>query len=115
MSIDSAIHYSSAVIDEAMRMHPATGFILERLVPQNGVTLHGVHLPENTVVGVNAWVLHRNKDVFGEDAHSFRPERWIENDDLKIKEMKRNLFAVSPTIVYMETEFASDANDTVFF
>lgn len=87
--------YLTAVINEAMRVHPATGFILERLVPRGGVTLHGVYLPEGTVVGVNAWVLHRNKDVFGEDVHSFRPERWIEGDEAKIKEMKRNLFTVS--------------------
>ncbi|KAK3307745.1 cytochrome P450 [Chaetomium strumarium] len=85
--------YLSAVIHEAMRIHPATGFILERLVPEGGVTLHGVHLPEGTVVGVNAWVLHRNKDVFGEDVHSFRPERWIEGDEARIKEMKRCLFS----------------------
>ncbi|KAI4860878.1 cytochrome P450 [Hypoxylon rubiginosum] len=85
--------YLSAVIDEAMRMHPATGFILERVVPENGITLHGIYLPKNTVVGVNSWVLHRNKDVFGEDAYSFRPERWIENEEQKVKEMRRNLFA----------------------
>lgn len=47
----------SAVINEAMRIHPATGCILERQVPEGGVTLHGVHLPKGTVVGVNAWVL----------------------------------------------------------
>jgi cytochrome P450 len=86
--------YLSAVINEAMRIHPATGFILERLVPKGGATLHGVYLPENTVVGVNSWVLHRNKDVFGEDVHSFRPERWIDGDENKIKEMKRNLLTV---------------------
>lgn len=24
--------------------------------------------------------MHRRKDIFGDDAMSFRPERWIEND-----------------------------------
>ncbi|OTA99734.1 hypothetical protein M426DRAFT_76178 [Hypoxylon sp. CI-4A] len=85
--------YLSAVIDEAMRMHSATGFILERRVPKGGVELHGIHLPENTIVGTNGWVLHRNKDVFGEDVHSFRPERWIDGDAAQIKEMRRNLFS----------------------
>ncbi|KAH6658491.1 cytochrome P450 [Truncatella angustata] len=85
--------YLSAVINEAMRIHPATGFILERRVPENGITLHGVYLPENTIVGVNAWALHYNKDVFGHDVHAFRPERWIEGDEEAIKEMKRNMFA----------------------
>ncbi|KND89163.1 Pisatin demethylase [Tolypocladium ophioglossoides CBS 100239] len=83
---------TSAVINEAMRIHPATGFILERRVPKGGVTLHSIHLPEDTIVGVNSWVLHRNKKVFGEETHSFRPERWIEGDEEKIKDMKRNLF-----------------------
>lgn len=78
-----------------MRIHPATGFILERRVPKGGISLHGTYLPEDTVVGVNSWVLHYNKKVFGEDAHSFRPERWIEGDEEKIKDMKRNLFTVS--------------------
>ncbi|ROW17642.1 hypothetical protein VPNG_00854 [Cytospora leucostoma] len=85
--------YLSAVINEAMRIHPATGFILERRVPKSGVTLHGIHLPESTVVGVNAWALHYNKDVFGPDVHAFRPERWIDGDEDSIKNMKRNLIA----------------------
>lgn len=29
------------------------------------------------VVGINPWVLHRNRDVFGDDAAEFRPERWL--------------------------------------
>lgn len=77
-----------------MRIHPPTGFILERRVPAGGLMLHGIHLPENTIVGVNAWALHYNKDVFGHDVHAFRPERWVEGDEEKLKEMKRNMFAV---------------------
>lgn len=91
----------TAVINESMRIHPATGFILERRVPKHGVTLHDIHLPEDTVVGVNSWVLHRNKDVFGEDVHSFRPERWIDGDEGKIKEMRRNLFTVSEICIFL--------------
>jgi cytochrome P450 len=86
--------YLSAVIDEAMRIHPATGLILERRVPKGGISLHGVDLPEGTIVGVNAWALHHNKDIFGQDANTFRPERWIEGDKDVIREMKRNQFAV---------------------
>lgn len=85
--------YLTAVINEAMRMHPATGFILERLVPVGGAVLHDVHLPAGTVVGVNAWALHRNRDIWGDDVHAFRPERWIEGEEDRAREMKRNLFS----------------------
>lgn len=26
----------------------------------------------------NGWVIHRNKDVFGDDAEEYRPERWLD-------------------------------------
>lgn len=31
-----------------------------------------------TVVSTSAWAIHRNKDIYGEDVETFRPERWIE-------------------------------------
>ena len=87
--------YSVAVINEAFRIHPAVGLILERYVPSGGETISGFHLPEGTIVGINAWVLHQNKEIFGEDAQRFRPERWIESSPEQLKEMRRNLFTVS--------------------
>ena len=38
--------YLQAVIKEALRMHPATGLPLERIVPEGGVTISGVFFPE---------------------------------------------------------------------
>jgi hypothetical protein len=32
-------------------------------------------------ISANAWVIHQNKDIFGEDADKFRPERWMEESD----------------------------------
>ena len=88
-----------------MRIHPSTGFILERLVPQGGVDLCHVHLPENTVVGVNAWVIHRNRAIFGTDVDVFRPERWIDSDPEMIKEMHRSLFVVSTIFLILTSQF----------
>ncbi len=31
-----------------------------------------------TTVGINPWVLSRDKSFYGEDADVFRPERWFE-------------------------------------
>jgi len=84
----SKLEYLNAAITEALRVHPATGFILEREVPSGGAEIAGTFVPAGTVVGINAWVMHANKQVFGEDAERFRPERWL-GDDEKIREMKR--------------------------
>ena len=72
------LKYLDAVIREAMRMHPGVGMILERVVPQGGLVLpDGRVLPRGTVVGMNPWVIHQNNEVFGPDAESFAPERWL--------------------------------------
>jgi len=82
------------VIQETLRIHPNTGTIIERKVPAGGATIDGYYLPEGTTVGVNAWVLHRNKDIYGNDAEVFRPERWLEATSEKRAEMSRCLFTV---------------------
>jgi len=80
---------------EAMRMHPGVAFPLERVVPTGGVQLCDKHIPAGTIVGINATVIHRNTDIFGEDADTFRPERWLIKDEEKIKNMERYLLTVS--------------------
>lgn len=70
--------YMQACLKEAMRMHPAVGLALERIVPAEGCDIDGYHIPPGTVIGANPWVVARDKDVYGEDADIFRPERWLE-------------------------------------
>ncbi|CAN8104061.1 unnamed protein product [Discula destructiva] len=88
----TTLGYASAVTNEALRIHPSTGLILERRTPEGGVTLHGQFIPENTIIGVNCWVVNRDRDIFGHDAHIFRPERWIDNDPKDISRMRTNMF-----------------------
>ena len=71
--------YLSAVIKEAFRMHPAARFEPERVVPPEGKYIGGEWIPGGTVVGVSAWVVHRDTSIFGDDPESFKPERWYQN------------------------------------
>ncbi|PQE21331.1 benzoate 4-monooxygenase cytochrome P450 protein [Rutstroemia sp. NJR-2017a WRK4] len=74
--------YLDAVIKEANRVHTGVGLLLERIVPEGGLTLSdGTFFPARTIVGINPWVSHRNKRVYGEDVGSFRPERWLRYED----------------------------------
>ncbi|KAF2216895.1 hypothetical protein CERZMDRAFT_31895 [Cercospora zeae-maydis SCOH1-5] len=88
----SKLRYLEASITEALRMHPTTGLLLERDVPAGGVELAGHYLPEGTVVGINAWVMNRNKVVYGPDSDFFRPERWLE-DPSRVVEMRKCLLS----------------------
>ena len=85
--------YLQAVIQESLRVHPAVGAPLTRVIGNNGVHLAGQYFPVGTEVGINAWVLHNNKDVFGPDASEFKPERWLTEDTEKRVIMDRNFLA----------------------
>ncbi|KAK3674683.1 hypothetical protein LTR78_005405 [Recurvomyces mirabilis] len=84
--------YLDAVIQESFRVHPAAGLILERIVPPQGMEILGEHIPGGTIVGCNAWVLHRRPEIFGNDVDVFRPERWLEAKPDRLKEMKATMF-----------------------
>ncbi|KAJ5320398.1 hypothetical protein PENANT_c010G10164 [Penicillium antarcticum] len=74
--------YLDAVIREAMRMNPGIAMILERVVPEGGFTLpDGRYLPAGTKAGINPFVANRDYSVFGEDADTFNPNRWLQGDD----------------------------------
>lgn len=74
-----AIPYLEAVVREALRLVPGNLFPQERYVPAGGLTLpDGRFVPEGTAVGFSAYVTHRNKATWGEDAGEFRPERWLQ-------------------------------------
>lgn len=83
---------------EALRIHPGVGLPLERLVPREGATICDVHLPADTNVFMMAPVMHMDKNIYGEDAYEFRPERWLEASPEQLKAMERSFLAVRYTL-----------------
>ena len=85
--------YLNACIKEALRLNPALALPLERVVPPSGLQLDDTWLPPGTIVGINPWVLQREKRIFGEEAEMWNPDRWLDQDTAKTKYMEQHLLA----------------------
>lgn len=85
--------YLSACVKESMRLHPAVGLTLERIVPRQGIEVCGHFLPGGTIVGCSAWTLHAKESIFGAGTDKFLPERWIDAYAEKQVEMNNALFS----------------------
>ena len=86
------LSYFQACLLEAMRLRPAVGLNIYRHVPPGGLEIDGHFYPENTEIALNGWVLHRDKEIFGQDADRYRPERWLQAN---AKDMHRHMYQVS--------------------
>lgn len=87
--------YLDAVLKESMRVVPIASWGLDRVVPPGGATIAGRYIPGGTVVGCHIDSVHLDEDVYGADAASFRPERWLEADEDRRRRMDRAYLAFS--------------------
>jgi cytochrome P450 len=85
--------YLSAVINESLRTHPATGLPLERITPTGGVQIGDIRIPGGTNIGCNAWVLHLDEQIWGPKPDCWIPERWIDASHSQKSEMRNSLFS----------------------
>lgn len=85
-----ALPYLRAVIMEGLRMFMPLQGLAGRLPPKGGANLNGVFIPEGTEIGIATYTMLKRTDLFGPDADTFRPERWIEGDKEFIKSMEKN-------------------------
>ena len=87
-----AMPYFMACCQEALRLSPSVSMLLPRYAPQGGVTIENTWIPDSTEISANPFVLHRNKSIFGEDADSFDPDRWLK-DAKQVRTMEKYFFA----------------------
>ncbi|KAK3360740.1 cytochrome P450 [Lasiosphaeria hispida] len=81
--------YLQAIIYEALRVRPPALYGHFKSVPPGGDTVNGIFLPGGTAIGHNLFGLMMSEDIFGSDADTFRPERFLECDAVKRVEMER--------------------------
>ncbi|GKT43322.1 cytochrome P450 monooxygenase vrtE [Colletotrichum spaethianum] len=77
-----ALPYLEAVCRETLRYHPSIAMTMERIVPAGGLALpDGSVVPGGSLVGMNPYIVGRNKSIYGADADEYRPERWLQQED----------------------------------
>ncbi|KAI6190866.1 hypothetical protein M3Y97_00165400 [Aphelenchoides bicaudatus] len=71
--------YNEAVMKETLRLKPIAAAVVSRRC-MKATTIGGIPIEEGTDVILDTISLHTQKDVWGEDALEFRPEKWLESD-----------------------------------
>ncbi|KAI1153687.1 cytochrome P450 [Nemania diffusa] len=54
-----------------------SAYQLPRYVPQDGAQIGPYFIKQGAIAGISPRSMNRSKEIFGEDADVFRPERWI--------------------------------------
>lgn len=73
--------YYIACVKETMRLWPAAPNIFPRVAGKDGVWLYDKYAPEGTELSCNPYIVGRDVNIFGPDAATFRPERWLEDEE----------------------------------
>ncbi|KAG4419518.1 hypothetical protein IFR04_007312 [Cadophora malorum] len=69
--------YLTAVIKEGLRLSYGVIGRLPRVVNESGVSFHGFDIPPGTIVGMSAYMMHRNPEQ-SPNPDTFDPERWTD-------------------------------------
>jgi cytochrome P450 len=82
-----SMKYLRACISESLRLHPpiprnSREALRDATLPTGGGPdgTEPIFVPKGTQVGYQIFSMHRRKDVYGEDADEFVPERWTERN-----------------------------------
>jgi cytochrome P450 len=90
----------TAIINETLRFYPAVEGRLPREVPKptkDPLIIDGVLIPPGTIVGISARTMHRHPQIWGaDDAETFRPARWLEDQNNNKESNERSKVKISP-------------------
>jgi Cytochrome P450 len=91
-------HAVRACLNETLRLFPSVDINIRASVRASVLPgspgSKSIYVPENVTVLYSNMLVHRRKDLWGEDALEFNPERWIDPERLKI--ITSNPFKFAP-------------------
>lgn len=82
-----------------MRLCPISTLPLERIIPYGGLNIDQHHIPAGTKIGMATPTIHMNPSIYGHDAATFRPERWMDLDRTKVERMNKYFSGVSHKVL----------------
>lgn len=85
------LQYLDACLHEAIRLSINPN-CTERTVSPNDAEICGIVIPAGTDVSICEAMISCDRDVFGADADTFRPERWLDVGKARFAEMDRSAF-----------------------
>lgn len=94
----SKLPFLSAVVKESTRLHPSIQYQLPRIVGEASVRIGDFDVPQGMTYGISPTAMNRLKEIFGQDADEWKPDRWIPTDtqyEEKIKYWNTQLTTVS--------------------
>lgn len=82
--------YLRAVLNESLRLYPIVPHNSRQALEDTFLPVGGgkdgaspVFVPKGHIVVWSLFAMHRRKDLYGEDADLFKPERWLDGKDRK--------------------------------
>jgi cytochrome P450 len=75
----TSMPYTLAAFYEALRLYPPVPFEIKQCITATTLP-DGTNLPAAAVVVWCPWAMNRSTRIWGPDAHTYRPERWLENN-----------------------------------
>ncbi|KAF2753440.1 flavonoid 3',5'-hydroxylase [Pseudovirgaria hyperparasitica] len=73
--------YFVACVKESLRLRPSAPSIFPRVTREGGLMVGDIHIPAGTEVSCQAWISNRDPEVYGADADTYKPERWLEGEE----------------------------------
>ena len=77
---DQKCAYVVALVKECLRYYTVLRLALPRTTVRD-ITHEGKVVPAGTTIFLNAWACNMDPLIWGSDAETFRPERWLEQPD----------------------------------